>query len=283
MKNITIFLLLTVIAITTSCTTLPEYPPEVVNLTTGFKFTEGPALAPNGDIYFTDIRNSRIHIWSADGKLSTFRENSGEANGLMFDSADNLLVCEGGNRRVTSINPDGKVTLLADSYGGKKLNSPNDLWLDPKGGIYFTDPRYGKQDNLEQDGMHVYYIYSDRKKVVRIIDDMVRPNGIIGTPDGKTLYVTDHGGKKTFAYDIKDDGTLSGRRLVALEGSDGMALDRHGNLYLTTATVTVYSPDGKFLKKIEVPERPANVCFGRDGKTLFITARTSLYAIRLDI
>ncbi|MHC4170291.1 MAG: SMP-30/gluconolactonase/LRE family protein [Planctomycetota bacterium] len=174
----------------------------VEKLAGGFAFTEGPAADDQGNIFFSDIPNNRIHKWSLDGKLSTFRENSGGANGLFFDKGGNLLACEGGGRRLVSINPQGAVTVLADSYEGKRFNSLNDLWVDPKGGVYFTDPRYGRRDNMEQGGEHVYYLSPDRKKVVRVVDDMVRPNGVIGTPGGKKLYVTDHGGSKTFSYAI---------------------------------------------------------------------------------
>jgi gluconolactonase len=261
----------------------PDVSGEVKQVATGFKFTEGPAVAPNGDIYFTDIPNSRIHVWSAKGRLSMYRENTGGANGLLFDRYSNLLVCEGGNRRLTSISPKRIVTILADNFNGKKFNSPNDLWIDSKGGVYFTDPRYGKRDNLEQDGEHVYYLPPEGGVSKRVIEDMVRPNGIIGTPDGKKLYVADHGDKKIFSYSVDNNGTLSGKKLFAEEGSDGMTLDSIGNLYLTTDAVLVYNPGGKLLRRIEVPERPSNVCFGKDEEMLFITARTSLYAIRLRI
>ncbi len=257
---------------------------KVEKLAGGFKFTEGPAADAKGNIFFTDIPNNRIHKWSLDGKLSTFRENSGGANGLYFDKKGNLLACEGGGRRLVSINPKGEVTELAAKYQNKKFNSLNDLWIDPKGGIYFTDPRYGRRDNLDQDGEHVYYLAPDRKSIVRVIDDMVRPNGIIGTRKGKRLYVTDHGGKKTFVYTINKDGTLSNKKLFAPEGSDGMTIDNKGNIYLTTNAVAVYSKKGEKIETIKVPEGPANVCFGgKDKKTLFITARTSLYCIRMRV
>jgi len=254
----------------------------VEKLSGGFTFTEGPAADESGNIFFSDIPNNRIHKWSLDGKLSTFRENSGGANGLFFDSEGNLLACEGGGRRLVSITTAGEVTVLADRYQGKRFNSLNDLWIDPKGGVYFTDPRYGRnRDDMEQDGEHVYYLSPDRKKLVRVIDDMVRPNGVIGTPDGRTLYVTDHGGRKTFSYAVNDDGSLSNKKLVAPEGSDGMTIDNEGNIYLTTSVVAVYNKDGEKIAAIELPEWPSNVCFGgKDGQTLFITARTSLYSVR---
>jgi gluconolactonase len=176
------------------------------------------------------------------------------------------------------------VTVLADKYQGKKFNSLNDLWIDPNGGVYFTDPRYGSKDGMEQDGEHVYYLTPDREKVIRVIDDMVRPNGVIGTPDGKLLYVADHAGRKTFVYTINSDGTLSDKKLFAPEGSDGMTIDNQGNIYLTTRVVAVYNPKGEKIQEIELPERPANVTFGgKDKQTLFITAQTSLYSIKMQV
>jgi gluconolactonase len=258
---------------------------EVKKLAGDFRFTEGPAADAEGDVYFSDIPNSRIHKWSVgDGALRTFREDSGGANGLYFDKDGNLLACEGRGRRLVSITPEGEVTVLADEYEGKQFNSLNDLWIDPNGGVYFTDPRYGNRDGMEQDGEHVYYLTPDRKKVIRVIDDMVRPNGVIGTPNGKRLYVTDHGGGKTFRYTIDEDGTLSNKRLFCEEGSDGMTLDQRGNVYLTTDVVALYNRKGQRIAEIKVPERPANVTFGGPGnKTLFVTARTSLYSIEMNV
>ncbi|HBO43895.1 MAG TPA: gluconolactonase [Planctomycetaceae bacterium] len=256
----------------------------VEKLAGGFLFTEGPACDGKGNVYFTDIPNQRIHVWTKEGKLTTFREKSGGANGLYFDREGNLLACEGASRRVTSISADNQVTVLTDRYEGKKLNSPNDLWIDSKGGVYFTDPRYGKEDDLQQGGFHVYYLPPDRKKLVRVIDNLVKPNGVIGTADGKRLFVADAGADKTYVYRIQPDGSLTDRKLFARIGSDGMTLDEKGNLYLTRDAVRVYDPDGTEVAVIEVPETPSNVCFGSaDRKTLFITARTSLYSIRMTV
>jgi gluconolactonase len=256
---------------------------QVKKLAGGFSFTEGPAADAAGNIFFSDIPNNRIHKWSLDGKLTVFRENSGGANGLFFDKNGNLLACEGGGRRLVSINPQGKVEVLADKYQGKRFNSLNDLWIDPKGGVYFTDPRYGSRDDMEL-GEYVYYLSPNRKEIKRVIDDMVRPNGVIGTPDGKILYVTDHGGGKTFSYTINQDGTLSNKKFFAPEGSDGMTIDNRGNVYLTSGAVAVYNKNGEKIEVIKVPEGPANVCFGgKDKSTLFITARTSLYSVRMSV
>jgi gluconolactonase len=257
---------------------------KVEKLAGGFKFTEGPAADAEGNIFFTDIPNNRIHKRTNDGTLITFKQDSGGANGLFFDKKGNLLVCEGGNRRIVSIGRNGKKKVLADKYDNKQLNSPNDLWADPKGGIYFTDPRYGNKSDMEQGGEYVYYISPDRKRLIRVIDDMVRPNGVIGKTDGKTLYVADHGGGKTFEYSINKDGTLLNKKLFAPEGSDGMTIDNEGNVYLTTNVVAVYNKNGEKIETIEVPEQPSNVCFGgKNKRMLFITARTSLYSLRMRV
>jgi gluconolactonase len=250
----------------------------------GFKFTEGPAADSQGNIFFSDIPNNRIHKWSSAGKLSTFRENSGGSNGLYFDRKGNLLACEGTARRLVSIDPSANVTVLADKYQDKQFNSFNDLWIDRTGGVYFTDPRYGSRDGMEQDGEHVYYLSPDHKKLIRVIADLVRPNGVIGTPDGKRLYVADHGGKKTFVYDINKDGTLSNKKLFAPEGSDGMTIDNQGDIYLTADVIAVYNSKGEKIETIQIPETPANVTFGgKDKRTLFITARSSLYSVRMRV
>lgn len=253
---------------------------EVKKLAGDFKFTEGPAGDAVGDVYFSDIPNNRIGKWSLDGKLSTFQENSGGANGLYFDKSGNLIACQAEARRLVSISPQGEITVLADQYNGKKFNSLNDLWIDPEGGVYFTDPRYGNREGMEQDGEHVYYLTPDRKMVVRVISDMVRPNGLIGTPNGRTLYVTDNGAGKTYIYKVNKDGTLADKQLFVSEGADGMTIDNKGNVYLATKVVAVYDTKGQKIEDIQVPEQPSNVTFaGADDSTLFITARTSLYSV----
>lgn len=256
---------------------------QVKQLATGFTFTEGPAVHPSGSVYFTDIPESRIHIYSPAGEVATFLENSEGANGLYFDPQENLITCQGGARKIVSIDHSGKITTLADNYQGKKLNSPNDLWLAPNGGIYLTDPRYGKKDDLEQNGEHVYYLPPNEKTLIRVIDDMARPNGIIGTPDGKTLYVADHGADTTYVYKINPDGTLTDKKFFAPEGSDGMTIDTKGNVYLTNDAVKIYNTKGEKIETIEVPEKPSNVTFtGKDKYTLFITARKSIYEIKMN-
>jgi gluconolactonase len=254
-----------------------------------FAFTEGPAVDASGNVFFTDQPNDRILKWSVDGKLSTFLQPCGRSNGLYFDKEGNLLACADLNNQLWSIDPKGQVTVLVKDYKGKLLNAPNDLWIRPEGGIYFTDPFYKRaywnRGPMEQDGQCVYYLSPDRKALTRVADDLVQPNGIIGTPDGKRLYVADIGARKTYVYDINKDGTLSNKKLFCEMGSDGMTIDDEGNVYLTGRGVTVFDSSGKKIKQIDIPEPwTANVCFGgKDRKTLFITASKGLYAIRMRV
>jgi len=246
-------------------------------------FTEGPVADPNGNIYFSDINTGRIYKWVQDGTVTIFTEGLNDPNGLAFDADGNMIICEGGNGRIISVDPQGEITVLADQYNNVRFNEPNDLWIDPQGGIYFTDPAY--QAAVVQDGEHVYYLEPDRSQIMRVIDDLVRPNGIVGTSDGSMLYVTDHGADQTFIYDVNADGTLSNKQLFVSVGSDGMTLDTLGNLYLTTQNqVQIFDIAGNHLQNIPVDESPTNVTFGgENGEILFITAKTKVYTIQKSI
>ncbi len=247
-------------------------------LVSTLQFGEGPTANAAGDVYFSDVLANTIYKWSAGGVSSVFRTDSGGANGLAFDRSGNLIACEGTNGRVVSIDMQNNVTVLADRYNGVRFNEPNDLWITPAGGIYFTDPVFfGAQ---HQDGQHVYYISPDRSTVTRVIVDMVRPNGLIGAPDGTTLYVSDYGAGATYKYTINANGTLTGKTLFAAVGSDGMDIDLEGNVYITTDDVVVYNSAGTYLEAINVVDRPTNICFaGIDKRTLFITTEHALYSI----
>jgi len=255
-----------------------------------YKFTEGPACDAAGNVFFTDQPNDRIVKWNAsDGKLTTFKQPCGRSNGLCFDRKGNLWACADEKNELWRIAPDGNVTVVVKDYRGKLLNGPNDLWLRPDGGVYFTDPfykrNYWNRGPIEQDGQHVYYLAPDRKTLKRVTTDLEQPNGVIGTPDGKTLYVADIRAKKTYAYDIQPDGALTNKRLFCESGSDGMTIDNEGNVYLTGKGVLVFDKTGKQIEHIEVPERwTANICFGgKDHRTLFITASVSVYTLRMRV
>lgn len=263
---------------------------KVEKLADGFSFTEGPAVDKKGNVYFTDQPNDRILKWSTDGKLSAFLDGSGRANGLYFDKNGNLLSCSDMDNEIWSIDMEGKHRVLVTDFKGKKLNGPNDLWVHPKGGIYFTDPLY-KRDywtrnpEMQQEGEYVYYLSPDRKDIIRVDTDIEKPNGIIGTPDGKLLYVADIQANKTYVYNIMSDGTLSDKRQFAPLGSDGMTIDSEGNVYLTGRGVTVFNRKGEQIQHIPVEAGwTANVCFGgKDMKTLFITASQYLYGLRTNV
>jgi gluconolactonase len=253
----------------------------------GFEFTEGPTCDAAGNLYFTDQPNDRILMWSADGRLSTFLQPAGRANGMYVAPSGDLIACADEKTALWSIAPNRTVTVLLDEYTGKALNGPNDVWVRPDGALYFTDPFYQgtwwTHDSMPQDGQHVYFVAADRRAPVRVTDDLEKPNGIIGTPDGKTLFVSDFGANKTYRYDIAPGGALSGKTLVIDRGSDGMTLDTEGHLYLSGDGVMVFDTTGRQVEHIAIPGEKwtANVAFcGKDRRTLFITASTGLYAVR---
>ncbi len=255
----------------------------------GFDFTEGPTSDSDGNVFFTDQPNNRIMKWSVDGRLTTFLQPAGRANGMYFDGKGNLLACADEHTELWAIAPDGTHTVLAKEFQGKPFNGPNDVWARPGGGIYFTDPFYKRPwwsySVRPQDSEQVYFLSADRSRLLRVTTDLVLPNGIIGTPDGQTLFVSDIEAGKTYAFDIRPDGRLANKRLRCELGSDGMTLDEEGNLYLTGKGVSVFDRGGRKIEQIEVAEPwTANVSFGgRDHRTLFITASKSLYAVRMRI
>jgi gluconolactonase len=261
----------------------------VVQLADGFEFTEGPARDAEGHVLFTDQPNDRILKWSVDGKLSTFKQPCGRSNGLCFDKDGNLWACADEKNELWCIRPDGTVDVVVKDFEGKLLNGPNDLWIQPDGGIYFSDPFYQRdywhRGPAEQRVEGVYFLTPDHKKLIRVVDDLQQPNGVIGTPDGKTLYVADIRAGKTYAYDIQTDGSLRNKRQFCEMGSDGMTIDNEGNVYLTGHGVTVFDPQGKKIKAIPIDTGwTANVCFGgKDGHTLFITAQKQLFALRMRV
>ncbi|MGA4645574.1 SMP-30/gluconolactonase/LRE family protein [Limisphaera sp. 4302-co] len=262
---------------------------KVRKLADGFRFTEGPTADAEGNVYFTDQPNDRILKWDVKaGRLTTFLQPAGRANGMCFDRQWRLIACADETNALWRIDPATRqVEVLAWQYEGRPLNGPNDVWVAPHGDLYFTDPYYQrpwwKHKEPPQPGQHVYRLSADGRSLTRVADDLEQPNGIIGSADGRTLYVADIRAGKTYAYDIRPDGSLANKRLFCSSGSDGMTLDEAGNLYLTGRGVLVFDRNGRHLGTIEVPERwTANVCFGGpDRKTLYITASAGLYAVAL--
>ena len=261
---------------------------KVTQAGTGYAFTEGPAVSPDGSVYFTDQPSDRIYVWNENREIALWSDDTGRSNGMYFDAEGELVACADLHNQLAYFESDKKRHLLFENYEDKHLNGPNDLWIAPNGDIYFTDPYYHRdyweEGHTEaQDTRGVYHLSSDGV-ITRVIDDYKQPNGIIGTPDGKTLYVADINDGKIWKYDIRPDGTLTGKTFFAPKGSDGMTIDEQGNIYLTMGKVWVYSPGGELIQEIEVPESPSNACFGgKERNTLFITARTSVYTLQMNV
>ncbi|HWB25739.1 MAG TPA: SMP-30/gluconolactonase/LRE family protein [Chitinophagaceae bacterium] len=252
-----------------------------------FTFTEGPAVDREGNIFFTDQPNNKIWKYDVDGRLSVFLDSTDRSNGMYFDAKGNLITCADEHDQLVSISPAKKISVLVADYHGYTLNGPNDLWIAPNGGIYITDPYFQRDYWTRKNpdpGIHgekVYYLPPHKKQLVMADSTVKKPNGIVGTPDGKHLYVADMGDWKTYRYDISPDGSLVNKTLFANEASDGMTIDGRGNIYLTNNGVQVYNPQGKKIKHIDIPEKwTANICFGgKDRKLLFITASEGIYTL----
>ena len=286
----TIALTIVILSCKTQQTSIVKNGAELVKVSNAYSFTEGPASDKAGNVYFTDQPNDKIIKWNAeDNSLSVFKEPAGRANGLYFDHNGNLLAAADEKNELWRMDKDGNVDTLLTNYNGKKLNGPNDIWVDPKGGIYFTDPYYQRdywsRTAAELEDKNVYYIAPDTRKVSVVASDLVQPNGIIGTPDGKTLYVADIGDKKTYTFTINKDGTLTNRKLFTKMGSDGMSIDNLGNIYLTGEGVTVFNTKGEQIHHIPIDENwTANITFGgKDQDVLFITAMGAIYTLKMNV
>jgi gluconolactonase len=259
----------------------------------GFKFTEGPAVDSDGNVYFTDQPNDRILKWTPGSESSeqveTWLQPSGRSNGMFFLPNGDLLACADGNNELWRIRPDKSYEVLAKGYDGRLFNGPNDVWAGDNDMIYFTDPLYPRpywthRDREPQLPKRVYRLDSSGSLSVAA-EDFEQPNGIVGDAARKLLFVADIGAKKTYQFTIGDGGQLENRQLFCEEGSDGMTLDREGNLYLTGRGVIVFDRTGKRLGSIAVPEGwTANVCFGGPNRDqLFITASGSVYVLQMNV
>ena len=259
-------------------------------LADGFKFTEGATVNAAGEVFFVDQPNNKILRWSREQGLRTFMDPAGRANGMCFAPDGNLLVCADEQMELWSVTPEGKSTVIAKGHAGKEFNGPNDVWACPQGGgCYFTDPFYKRTwwtHTAAPQGTQQVYFMPKGGAPRRVTEDLTVPNGIVGTTDGKTLYVADIGAKKVFVYAIQADGALSGKRLFCEMGSDGMTLDADGRVYLTGKEgVYVFDKAGAALGVIKIPEGwSANVCIGGPKKdTLFVTASKGFYAVPLKV
>ncbi|MDF2932567.1 MAG: SMP-30/gluconolactonase/LRE family protein [Chryseobacterium sp.] len=249
-----------------------------------FTFTEGPAADKAGNVYFTDQPNDKIYVWDwKTNKITEFLDKTGRANGTYFDENDHLITCSDKEGEIWKISKDKSVEVLSKGFEGKRLNGPNDLWLDGNGGIYFTDPLY-KRDywenfKVEIPEKNLYYRNKDGK--ISKLETFTQPNGIIGSIKSKKLYVSDIDAGKTYVYDILGEGKLSEKKLFCEMGSDGMTLDKEGNLYLTGDGVTIFNNKGEKIHHIKIPEDwTGNVTFGgENNNVLFITASKSVYTL----
>ncbi len=264
---------------------------ELTKVGSGYSFTEGPAADQHGNVYFTDQPNDRIYKWSADdNSVTLFMEGTKRSNGMYFNQQGDLISCADYRNQLIKIKPDKSMEVMLDGYQGKKLNGPNDLWIHPKGWIYFTDAYYKRDwwdhDSKELESENVYCYHPASGNLAVVTDQLVRPNGIIGTPDGQTLYISDIDDNKTYRYAIMKGGALGKRELLIQDRSDGMTIDNLGNIYLTnTNGVTVYDQNGEMIEQIPTGEDwTANVVFGgKDRQTLFITAMGSVYTLKMKV
>jgi gluconolactonase len=253
----------------------------------GYRFTEGPAWSREGHLLFSDVPNDKILKFIAGQTTQVFRAGSNGANGNAFDSQGRLYTCESRTRRVTRTNKQGKLEVLAEKWEGKRLNAPNDIVVRRDGHAWFTDPAFGDQaDHRELDFYGVYHLNA-KGELSLVAKPQGRPNGITISPNGRILYVANSDERNVRAYDVARNGQVSNERVfvTSVEGPpDGIRTDERGNLYVTAKGLCVYSPEGKLLTTLEMPETPANCQFGdADLQTLYITARTSVYRIRLDV
>ncbi len=261
---------------------LDDYTIEKV--ATGYRFTEGPAWSREGYMVFSDLPSQRIYKWTPGSAPEILRESSGRGNGNAFDSAGRLYTCEGGTRRVVRADKQGRIEVLADSFEGKKLNSPNDLVLRHDSQVYFTDPAYGSSGDARELDFYGVYRIAPRNKLEAIARWKTRPNGIALSPDQKTLYVANSDERTISAWNLDRGGAASNERVVvrAIDGPpDGIKVDNRGNLWVACRTVSVYSPRGARIRFFEVGETPANLAFDEGFANLYVTARTSVYRIVL--
>jgi gluconolactonase len=290
-------LLITVLMVQQSCGNTYAQTPAIIDsgaklekLSDGFKFTEGPVWNPSGFLLFSDIPADTIYKWAPNGKVTVFRRPAGNPNGNTLDKEGRLITAQH-NRQLTRTEKNGKITILAERYQGKRLNSPNDIAVKSDGSIYFTDPPYGIQKEQEELGFYGIYRSSPDGTLTLLNKEMVRPNGIAFSPDQKKLYVSDSEKLHVRVFDVQPDGTLTNNRVFALAGPtdkgvpDGMKVDTKGNIYCSgSGGVWIFSPTGQLLGKIAVPQSVTNLAWGdKDYKTLYITAGNSVYRIRLNI
>lgn len=244
---------------------------------TNVKFAEGPIFS-NGTLYFSDIEANKIYSWSEREGIKTVVSESGGANGLFINADNELVVCEGTNKRITAINKSLNTRILADSYNNMPFNEPNDLWIAPNGNIYFTDPIF--KGTPTQSGENVYCIRKDNNQTLMVANDLVKPNGIIGNSNGTSLYVADYGASKIFKYTISSDGSLTNKQLFAALKADGLSIDSKENIYAASDRLMIYNMQGIPINSIEISGTLTNVFVSEEGlKTAYITTHNIIYKL----
>ena len=294
LPNSLFMLACTILCVTSACT--QAQPNDIVaegeapvKISDSYSFTEGPAAEAKGDVYFTDLPNNKIYRWDCEsGEIILFTDQSGRSNGMYFDAQGNLIACADMDNQLWSFDMKGHSKILVTDYRGKLLNGPNDVWISKDGGYYLTDP-YFKRDywtrspERQQPVEGLFYLAPGGKQLVMLDSTLNQPNGLVGTPDGKHLYVAEAKADRILKYNILPDGSLSNRQVFANMGSDGMTIDDRGNIYLTGDGVTVFDKDGQKIAHFPIPEDwTANVCFGgKERNVLFITASKSVYTLKM--
>ncbi len=259
--------------------------PFVERVAGGFKFTEGPVWLEEGALVFSDIPAARLLKWSPRDGALILREDSGGANGNAVDGRGRLYTCEGASRRVTRKGSDGKIEVLAESFDGKRLNSPNDIVVRRDGHAWFTDPAFGNREETRELPFHGVFHLKPTKELAVVARMDKRPNGVALSADGRVLYVAVSEERAVRAWDVERNGEASNPRLVitGIDGApDGMKVDAKGTIYVAANALAIYSPQGRLLRTIQLPEKPSNLCFGPDEKTIYVTARTAVYRVLLD-
>lgn len=257
----------------------------VERVASGFKFTEGPVWLEEGALIFSDIPTARLLKWSLRDGVQVVRENSGGANGNAADSRGRIYSCEGASRRVTRLSANGRIEVLAESFEGKRLNSPNDIALRKDGHAWFTDPAFGNREDTRELAFHGVFHLKPNKDLEVVAKMDRRPNGVALSPDGRTLFVAVSDERSVRAWDVDRNGDASNPRLVltGIDGPpDGLKVDEQGNIWVAANAVAAYDRRGKLLRTVPLAGKPSNLCFGSDFRTIYVTARSSVYRVMLD-
>lgn len=249
-------------------------------IASGLQFAEGPTYY-NGNLYFSDIDGNAIYRWNETDGGIIYKSDLVRPNGLFFNPQGLLYVCEGGNKQIVSIDGLKNISVITDSYNSKPYNEPNDLWVSPSGNIYFTDPNF--TSSLTQDGQDVYCVLASTSEVVKVIDDLIKPNGIVGNSDGTILYVTDYGASEIYKFSISTDGSLTNRQLFAKVQADGLTIDDDGNLYAASKSIMIYSSTGELIRTIDLSGTLTNLFYVNENnlQLLYATTHNEVFQISL--